>query len=33
MVLASRLSEDSGKTVLVVESGYDEEANGDVSGE
>jgi predicted oxidoreductase len=33
MVVASRLSEDSSKTVLVVESGYDEEANVNVTGE
>lgn len=33
MVLASRLSEDSGKTVLVIEAGYNEEDRQDVYGE
>lgn len=31
VVLAARLSEDSSKTVLVVESGYNEENNRDVT--
>ena len=33
VVLAARLSEDSSKSVLVVESGYNEENNRDVTGE
>ena len=33
MVLASRLSEDGSKTVLVVEAGYNEEDRQDVYGE
>ena len=33
MVLASRLTEDSGKTVLVIEAGYNEEDRQDVYGE
>lgn len=32
-VLASRLTEDAGRTVLVVESGYDQEGNTDVTSE
>lgn len=32
-VLASRLSEDEGKSVLVVEAGYDEEQNDKVTGQ
>jgi len=33
VVLAARLTEDAGRTVLVVESGYNEEANSVVTGE
>ncbi len=33
VVLASRLSEDSGRSVLVIEAGYDEEGNSGVTGE
>jgi hypothetical protein len=33
VVLAARLTEDSGRTVLVVEAGYNEEANSVVTGE
>jgi NAD kinase len=33
MVLASRLTEDSSKTVLVIEAGYNEEDRQDVYGE
>lgn len=32
-VLASRLTEDAGRTVLIIESGYDEEANSAVTGQ
>jgi hypothetical protein len=33
MVLAARLSEDASKTVLVIEAGYSEEHQTDVTGE
>lgn len=32
VVLASRLTEDAGRTVLVIEAGYDEEGRQDVTG-
>jgi hypothetical protein len=33
MVLAKRLSEDAGRSVLVIEAGSDQEGNSDVTGE
>jgi choline dehydrogenase-like flavoprotein len=33
VVLAKRLAEDAGKTILLIEAGNDEESNPDVYGE